>query len=91
MQNHSVLPSHILLKLMSVVALVIAPSIAMEAESITAHNMESIQVTEQVVISETSAEDVATDEKTVVVESGAVVDNDHVEDKKEDSVEDSEK
>ncbi|WKK66264.1 sodium-translocating pyrophosphatase [Lutimonas zeaxanthinifaciens] len=82
---------NILLKLMSVVALVIAPSIAMEAESITAHNMESIQVTEQVVISETSAEDVATDEKTVIVESDAVVENDHVEDKKEDSVEDSEK
>lgn len=82
---------NILLKLMSVVALVIAPSIAMEAESITAHNMESIQVTEQVVISETSAEDVATDEKTVTVESDSVVENDHVEDKKEDSVEDSEK
>ncbi|MCA0932712.1 sodium-translocating pyrophosphatase [Lutimonas saemankumensis] len=80
---------NILLKLMSVVALVIAPSIAMEAETITAHNMESIQVTEQVSISESSSQEVTADEKTVVVESDvlkeekAEADNNDGADKKE--------
>ena len=73
---------NILLKLMSVVALVIAPSIAMDAETVTAHNMEAIQVTEQVAISETSTEEITADEKTVVVET-AVTEEKVEADKKE--------
>ncbi len=63
---------NILLKLMSVVALVIAPSIALNADEITAHNMESITVTEQVVVAETAEGTVATDETTIEVTSTEV-------------------
>ncbi len=59
---------NILLKLMSVVALVIAPSIAMDSDEVTAHNMKSLTVTEQVVISE-SAEGTIVDETTIEVKS----------------------
>lgn len=59
---------NILLKLMSVVALVIAPSIALDIEEVTAYNMDSITATEQVVVSETAAGTVITDEITVSVE-----------------------
>ena len=60
---------NILLKLMSVVALVIAPSIALDVEEVTAHNMESIKVTEQVVLAENAEELTVTDETTMVIES----------------------
>ncbi|MCP4882474.1 MAG: sodium-translocating pyrophosphatase [Flavobacteriales bacterium] len=63
---------NILLKLMSVVALVIAPSIALNADEITAHNMESITVTEQVVVAETAEGTVVTDETTIEVTSTEV-------------------
>ena len=82
---------NILLKLMSVVALVIAPSIALDAETITAHNMESIELTEQVVISETSEEELVKDEKTMVVETEMVSEKKVEADKKEDSEENTEK
>ncbi len=59
---------NILLKLMSVVALVIAPSIALNADEITAHNMESLTVTEQVIVSESAEGTVITDETTITVE-----------------------
>ncbi len=62
---------NILLKLMSVVALVIAPSIAMDSDEVTAHNMKSLTVTEQVVISE-SAEGTIVDETTIEVKSTEV-------------------
>lgn len=60
---------NILLKLMSVVALVIAPSIALDVEEVTAHNMESIKVTEQIVLAENAEELTVTDETTMVIES----------------------
>ena len=63
---------NILLKLMSVVALVIAPSIALNSDEITAHNMESLTVTEQVIVSESAEGKVATDETTVEVTSTEV-------------------
>ena len=63
---------NILLKLMSVVALVIAPSIALDAEEITAYNMESLTVTEQVVVSESAEGTVVTDETTIEVTSEEV-------------------
>ena len=59
---------NILLKLMSVVALVIAPSIALNAEKVTAHNMESLTITEQVVVSESAEGTIVTDEKTITLE-----------------------
>jgi K(+)-stimulated pyrophosphate-energized sodium pump len=63
---------NILLKLMSVVALVIAPSIAMDSAEVTAHNMESLTVTEQVVISASSEGTDVTDETTFEVKSTEV-------------------
>ena len=63
---------NILLKLMSVVALVIAPSIAMDATEVTSHNMESIKVTEQVVMSASTEETVVADETTFEVKSTEV-------------------
>ena len=59
---------NILLKLMSVVALVIAPSIALNAEEVTAHNMKSLTITEQVVVAETAEGTVVTDETTITLE-----------------------
>jgi len=59
---------NILLKLMSVVALVIAPSIAMEKDSITAHNMETLTSTEQVVVVEAAEGSADTDEKTIIID-----------------------
>ncbi len=58
---------NILLKLMSVVALVIAPSIALDSDEITAHNMKSLTVTEQVVVSEAAEGTVIADEATIEV------------------------
>lgn len=69
----------------------IAPSIALDAETITAHNMESIELTEQVVISETSDEELVKDEKTIVVETEKVSEKKVEADKKEDSEENTEK
>ena len=46
---------NILLKLMSVVALVIAPSIAMDADEVSAYNAKAVEVQEQVVISQPEA------------------------------------
>ena len=63
---------NILLKLMSVVALVIAPSIALDQDEVTAHNMNSIQLSEQVAES-TEASASAADEKTLVIEETEVV------------------
>ena len=63
---------NILLKLMSVVALVIAPSIAIDVDEVTAYNMESLTVTEQVVVEETQEGLVVTDEKTISVEGEKV-------------------
>lgn len=62
---------NILLKLMSVVALVIAPSIALDAEAVTAHNMESLTITEQVVVSESAEGTVVTDETTITLEEAS--------------------
>ncbi len=63
---------NILLKLMSVVALVIAPSIALDQDEVTAHNMNSIQLSEQVVENaNTAASDAA--EKTLVIEETEAV------------------
>lgn len=63
---------NILLKLMSVVALVIAPSIALDQDEVTAHNMNSIQLSEQVVENtNTAASDTA--EKTLVIEETEAV------------------
>jgi len=61
---------NILLKLMSVVALVIAPSIALDVEEVTAHNMESIKMTEQIVLAENPEELTEVDETALVIESG---------------------
>jgi len=63
---------NILLKLMSVVALVIAPSIALDSDEITAYNMENLTVTEQVVVSESAEGTVVTDETTIEVTSTEV-------------------
>jgi K(+)-stimulated pyrophosphate-energized sodium pump len=60
---------NILLKLMSVVALVIAPSIAMDSDEVTAHNMQSLTVTEQVVVSESAEGTAIVDETTIEVKS----------------------
>ena len=60
---------NILLKLMSVVALVIAPSIAMDSDEVTAHNMQSLTVTEQVVVSESVEGAAIVDETTIEVKS----------------------
>jgi len=62
---------NILLKLMSVVALVIAPSIALNAEEVTAHNMNSLTITEQVVVSESAEGTVVTDETTITLEEAS--------------------
>jgi K(+)-stimulated pyrophosphate-energized sodium pump len=62
---------NILLKLMSVVALVIAPSIALNAEEVTAHNMNSLTITEQVVVSESAEGAVVTDETTITLEEAS--------------------
>jgi K(+)-stimulated pyrophosphate-energized sodium pump len=59
---------NILLKLMSVVALVIAPSIALDQEEVTAHNMNSIQFSEQVVENTQATASDAENDKTVVIE-----------------------
>ncbi len=69
---------NILLKLMSVVALVIAPSIALDVEEVTAHNMESIKVTEQIVLAENPEGLTVTDETTMVIESTEVVEQTEV-------------
>ncbi len=53
---------NILLKLMSVVALVIAPSIAMDADEVSAYNAKAIELQEQVVIDEQEA--ATADERT---------------------------
>jgi len=63
---------NILLKLMSVVALVIAPSIALDVEEVTAHNMESIKANEQIVLVENAEELALADETTMVIESTEV-------------------
>ena len=63
---------NILLKLMSVVALVIAPSIALDSDEITAYNMENLTVTEQVVVSESPEGTVVTDETAIEVTSTEV-------------------
>lgn len=60
---------NILLKLMSVVALVIAPSIALDVEEVTAHNMESIKMTEEIVMAENPEVLTEVDEKTLVIEA----------------------
>ncbi len=62
---------NILLKLMSVVALVIAPSIALNVEEVTAHNMKSLTITEQVVVSESAEGTVVTDETTITLEEAS--------------------
>ncbi len=59
---------NILLKLMSVVALVIAPSIALNADEVTAYNMESLTISEQVVVSETAEGTVVTDQTTITLD-----------------------
>jgi K(+)-stimulated pyrophosphate-energized sodium pump len=64
---------NILLKLMSVVALVIAPSIALDVDEVTAHNMDTINKTELVVVAESAEELALADEKTVAVEAGETV------------------
>jgi K(+)-stimulated pyrophosphate-energized sodium pump len=63
---------NILLKLMSVVALVIAPSIALDVDEVTAHNMESIKATEQIVLAENAEVLAVADETTMVIESTEV-------------------
>jgi K(+)-stimulated pyrophosphate-energized sodium pump len=73
---------NILLKLMSVVALVIAPSIALDIEEVTAHNMESIKLTEQIVVSEDADGLTVTDETTMVVESEDIMEQEKVADDK---------
>ena len=65
---------NILLKLMSVVALVIAPSIALDVDEITAYNTESIELTEQVMVAETAEGTVVTDETTLIIEGEQLVD-----------------
>jgi len=57
---------------MSVVALVIAPSIALDVEEVTAHNMESIKTTEQIVLAENPDVLTVVDETTLVIESTEV-------------------
>ena len=58
---------------MSVVALVIAPSIALDQDEVTAHNMNSIQLSEQVVENtQTTASD-AENDKTLVIEATEAV------------------
>ena len=69
---------NILLKLMSVVALVIAPSIALDIEEVTAHNMESIKLTEQIVVSEDADGLTVTDETTMVIESEEIIEQEKV-------------
>lgn len=69
---------NILLKLMSVVALVIAPSIALDVEEVTAHNMESIKLTEQIVVSEDADGLTVTDETTMVIESEDILEQEKV-------------
>ena len=69
---------NILLKLMSVVALVIAPSIALDIEEVTAHNMESIKLTEQIVVSEDADGLTVTDETTMVIESEDIIEQEKV-------------
>jgi hypothetical protein len=54
---------------MSVVALVIAPSIAMDSDEVTAHNMQSLTVTEQVVVSESAEGTAIVEETTIEVKS----------------------
>jgi len=61
---------NILLKLMSVVALVIAPSIALDVEEVTAHNMKNIKITEQIVLAENPEVLTEVDETALVIESG---------------------
>ena len=63
---------NILLKLMSVVALVIAPSIALDTDEITAYNTESLKATEQVVVQETEEGAVVADEKTIVADEEVI-------------------
>lgn len=64
---------NILLKLMSVVALVIAPSIALDQDEVTAHNMNSIQLSEQVVETTQVAASDAEEDKTLVIEKTETV------------------
>lgn len=64
---------NILLKLMSVVALVIAPSIALDQDEVTAHNMNSIQLSEQVVETTQAAASDAEEDKTLVIEKTETV------------------
>ncbi|MEL4457094.1 sodium-translocating pyrophosphatase [Lutimonas vermicola] len=65
---------NILLKLMSVVALVIAPSIALDTDEITAYNTESIKLTEEVMVTETAEGTIVTDETTLTIESEQLID-----------------
>ncbi len=65
---------NILLKLMSVVALVIAPSIALDIDEITAYNTESVELTEQVMVAETAEGTVVTDEATLTIEGEQLID-----------------
>jgi len=60
---------NILLKLMSVVALVIAPSIALDLDEATAHNENTVEATEIVQVTEV----MATDEGTLEVSSEDIV------------------
>jgi len=69
---------NILIKLMSVVALVIAPSIALDVDEVTAHNMESIKVTEQIVLAEGTDGLTVVDETTMVIESEDVLEKEKV-------------
>ncbi len=69
---------NILLKLMSVVALVIAPSIALDVEEVTAHNMESIKMTEQIVQAENPEVLTVADETTMVIESTEITEQTEV-------------
>ena len=69
---------NILIKLMSVVALVIAPSIALDVDEVTAHNMESIKVTEQIVLAEGTDGLTVVDETTMVIESTEVTEQTEV-------------
>ena len=64
---------NILLKLMSVVALVIAPSIALDQDEVTAHNMNSIQLSEQVVETTQLAASDTEEDKTLVIEKTETV------------------
>ncbi len=59
---------------MSVVALVIAPSIALDVDEVTAHNMKAINVTEQVMVSETAEETLVTEETALTVNSEEIID-----------------